>query len=73
MRRRRFVLSHPWQARDCGFQIHAVGEDGAFHDLWKTGIAAQMIEGGTGDILVLGDGTDAFQVTAPVAPEQQAG
>jgi hypothetical protein len=61
------------KARDCGFQLHATGQDGAFHGLWKYAIAAQMIEGGTGDILVLGDGTDAFQVTAPVAEEKQAG
>jgi len=61
------------KSRDCGFQIHAVGEDGAFHGLWKYAIAAQMIEGGTGDILVLGDGSDRFQVTAPVAEEKQAG
>jgi len=61
------------KALDCGFQIHAVGEDGAFHGLWKYAHAAQMIEGGTGDILVLGDGTDAYRATAPVAAEKQAG
>lgn len=61
------------KARDCGFQIHATGEEGGFRGLWKYALAAQMIEGGTGDILVLGDGTDAYRATAPVAEEKQAG
>ena len=61
------------KALDCGFQIHATGEEGGFRGLWKYALAAQMIEGGTGDILVLGDGTDTYRATAPVAAEKQAG
>ena len=61
------------KALDCGFQIHARGEDGGFRGLWKYAHAAQMIEGGTGDILVLGDGSDSYRVTAPVAEEKQGG
>jgi len=61
------------KALDCGFQIHATGEDGGFRGLWKYALAAQMIEGGTGDILVLGDQTDAYRATVKAAPEQQNG
>lgn len=79
----RLVVEYKWgeatygdregKARDSGFQIHARGEEGGFRGLWKRAIAAQMIEGGTGDILVLGDGTDSYRVTVPVAAEQQGG
>ena len=61
------------KALDCGFQIHATGEEGGFRGLWKYALAAQMIEGGTGDILVLGDQTDAYQATVKAAPEKQGG
>jgi len=61
------------KALDCGFQIHATGEEGGFRGLWKYALAAQMIEGGTGDILVLGDNTDAYQATVKAAAEQQNG
>ena len=61
------------KALDCGFQIHATGEEQGFRGLWKYALAAQMIEGGTGDILVLGDNTDAYQATVKAAPEQQSG
>src|SRR5690606_31856270 len=30
-----------------------------------------LIEGGTGDFIVVGDKTDTFSITAPVAPEKQ--
>ena len=61
------------KALDCGFQIHATGEEQGFRGLWKYALAAQMIEGGTGDILVLGDNTDAYQATVKAAAEQQSG
>jgi hypothetical protein len=61
------------KALDCGFQIHATGEEGGFRGLWKYALAAQMIEGGTGDILVLGDQTDAYQATVKAAAEKQGG
>ncbi len=61
------------KALDCGFQIHATGAEGGFRGLWKYALAAQMIEGGTGDILVLGDETDAYQASVKAAPEQQNG
>lgn len=57
------------RARDCGLLIHAYGEDGAYGKTWMSCIEAQLIEGGSGDILVLGskkeDGTiDPTKVTA---------
>jgi hypothetical protein len=36
-------------------------------------IECQIIEGGTGDFIVVGDGTPTFSVTCPVAPEKQNG
>lgn len=34
-------------------------------------IECQMIEGGTGDLLAVGDGSPAFSLTVPAAPELQ--
>ncbi len=49
-------------ARDNGILLHCYGPHGAFGGTWMTGIEAQIIEGGVGDILVLSsklpDGTD---------------
>ena len=59
------------RARDCGVLLHSVGEDGAFGDTWMYSIECQMIEGGTGDFIVVGDGSDRFSLTCPVAPEKQ--
>lgn len=41
------------RARDCGLLLHAYGEDGAYGNTWMNSIEAQLIEGGSGDILVL--------------------
>ncbi len=60
-------------ARDSGLLVHSIGADGAFGGMWMHSIECQMIEGGTGDILVVGDGTDAFKATCPVAKEKSAG
>ena len=57
------------KARDSGVLVHSVGEDGAFGKTWMHSIECQLIEGGTGDIIVVGDGSDNFSVTCPVAPE----
>ncbi len=59
------------RARDCGLLLHAFGPDGAFGNTWMSCIEAQLIEGGSGDILVLaakeGDGPPAAtKVTAEV-------
>ena len=54
------------KARDSGVFVHSVGEEGARGGVWMTGIEANIIEGGTGDFIIVGDGTDRFQVTALV-------
>ncbi|MDF1861864.1 MAG: DUF1080 domain-containing protein [Verrucomicrobiales bacterium] len=63
------------RARDCGFLIHAYGKDGAYGKTWMSCIEAQLIEGGSGDILVLGskqeDGSiDPTSVTATVTRDR---
>ena len=58
-------------ARDCGILLHSQGEDGNAHGIWMTSIECQIIEGGTGDFIVVGDGSDKFQITCTVAKEKQ--
>lgn len=57
-------------ARDSGMLVHSVGADGGYGGIWMHSIECQMIEGGTGDILVVGDGSKEFSATCPVAPEK---
>lgn len=61
------------KARDSGLLLHSIGEDGGSQGIWMHSIECQIIEGGTGDILVVGDGSDKFSITASVASEKQAG
>lgn len=61
------------KARDSGILLHSIGEDGASSGAWMHSIECQIIEGGTGDFIVVGDGTPAFSITCPVAPEKQNG
>jgi len=61
------------KARDCGLLIHSQGEDGAFGKTWMYSIEANIIEGGMGDFIVVGDKTDKFQITARIAPEKCKG
>ncbi len=58
-------------ARDSGLLLHSQGEDGSSNGIWIHSIKCQIIEGGTGDFIVVGDGTDQFKITSPVAPEKQ--
>ena len=58
-------------ARDCGLLLHSQGEDGSSQGIWMNSIECQIIEGGTGDIIVVGDGTDKFSVTCTAASEKQ--
>lgn len=58
-------------ARDSGLLLHSKGEDGGYSGIWMHGIECQMIEGGTGDLLVVGDGSKDFQLTATTAAERQ--
>lgn len=75
------VLEYKWgqlthanrvdRARDSGFLIHSNGADGNYSGIWMNSIEVQLIEGGTGDFIVVGDKTDTFSITAPVASEKQ--
>lgn len=58
-------------ARDCGLLLHSRGEDGSSQGIWMNSIECQMIEGGTGDFIVVGDGSDAFQITCNVHTDPQ--
>jgi len=59
------------KARDSGLLLHSVGEDGGSDGTWMHSIECQIIEGGTGDFIVVGDGSRDFSITCPVAPEKQ--
>jgi hypothetical protein len=59
------------RARDSGLLMHSVGEDGGSEGIWMYSIECQIIEGGTGDFIVVGDGSKDFSITCPVAPEKQ--
>ena len=61
------------KARDSGLLLHSVGEDGASSQTWMYSIECQIIEGGTGDFIVVGDGSKNFSLTCPVAAEKQEG
>ncbi|OJY83581.1 MAG: hypothetical protein BGP14_09900 [Sphingobacteriales bacterium 44-15] len=64
---------HPREnkAMDGGILLHSKGSDGEVGGIWMHSIECQIIEGGTGDILVVGDGTDNFKITVTVGPEKQ--
>lgn len=59
------------KARDSGVLLHSTGMDGGYSGTWMHSIECQIIEGGTGDFLVVGDGSEQFALTSPVAPEKQ--
>ena len=61
------------KARDSGILVNSVGEDGGYSGIWMQSIECQMIEGGTGDLLVVGNDTDSYQLTADVAAEKVEG
>lgn len=58
-------------ARDSGILLHSQGEDGNSQGIWMTSIECQIIEGGTGDFIVVGDGSGKFEITCTVAEEKQ--
>jgi hypothetical protein len=59
------------KARDSGVLLHSKGLDGAFGGNWMYSIECQLIEGGTGDLLVVGNGSEQFALTCPVSSEKQ--
>lgn len=58
-------------ARDGGLLLNSTGEDGGYSGIWMHSIEVNIIEGGTGDFIVVGDGSDRYSVTAHVAVEKQ--
>ena len=76
----RLIVEYKWgemtfaprkeRARDSGIMLHSVGEDGAYAGVWMNSIEMQMIEGGTGDLLVVGDDSERFSLTCKVAQEK---
>lgn len=70
------VLEYTWgektwgtrvdRARDCGLLVHGYGKDGAYGGTWIASIESQLIEGGSGDILVLSP-KDENGVAAPTS------
>ncbi len=60
-------------ARDSGILLHSVGADGAYGGVWMRSIECQLIEGGTADFIVVGDGSEDYAITCPVAPEKSGG
>ena len=61
------------KARDSGVLLHSTGKDGGYSGIWMHSIECQIIEGGTGDLLVVGDGSKNFYLTCLVAQEKQGG
>ena len=61
------------KARDSGILLHSVGKDGVFGGAWMCSIECNVIEGGTGDFIVVGDGSDRYSLTAFVGKEKTAG
>ena len=76
----RLILEFKWggktfaprtnNARDCGILLHSKGPDGGSQGIWMRSIECQIIEGGTGDFIVVGDSSDAFQLTTTIAKEK---
>ncbi len=58
-------------AMDNGVLLHSQGVDGGSQGIWMHSIECQIIEGGTGDFIVVGDGSPNFAITSPVAPDKQ--
>ncbi|MBY5959099.1 DUF1080 domain-containing protein [Membranicola marinus] len=58
------------RARDNGILLHSVGSDGDYNDTWMYSIECQIIEGGTGDFLVVGDKSEKYSITSPVADKK---
>jgi len=59
------------KARDSGLLLHSQGEDGGSQGIWINSIECQIIEGGTGDFIVVGDGSDEFQITCTIDASQK--
>ncbi len=56
------------KARDSGILLHCVGDDGAYNGMWMESVECQMIEGGTGDFLLVA-GKNKPRMTAEVVQD----
>ena len=59
-----------YNARDCGILLHSKGADGGSQGIWMHSIECQIIEGGTGDFIVVGDTSKNFRLTTTIAKEK---
>ena len=59
-------------ARDSGLVLHATGTDGVYADSWMNGLQCNMIEGGTGDISILGK-DPAYTFSSPCVERPASG
>lgn len=55
-------------ARDAGILVHGAGPDGSYHETWLASIESQIIEGGSGDFLVV-PGAVKPRLTADIRQE----
>ncbi|BDC52921.1 hypothetical protein F183_A52360 [Bryobacterales bacterium F-183] len=78
----RLIVEYKWggpthgdratKARDSGIMLHARGKDGAYNGVWLNSIEAQIIEGGTGDFLMVGtDEKPSMTVDTRTGPDKQ--
>jgi len=59
------------KTRDSGILLNSIGEDGGYSGIWMHSIECQIIEGGTGDFIVVGNGTDNYRLACEVADKKQ--
>lgn len=60
------------RARDSGILLHGVGQDGAAAKKWLESIECQIIEGGCGDIILVGGaGKPSLTVETRLGPDKQ--
>jgi hypothetical protein len=53
-------------ARDSGILIHCQGDDGTIAGAWMPSIECQMIEGGTGDLIIISNKEHPMSITGEV-------
>lgn len=56
------------KARDSGFLFHSVGEDGAKSGSWMYSVEANIYEGRTGELILIGEKDREFSITSTIAP-----
>lgn len=60
------------KSRDSGILLHCVGEDGAAGGIWMESIECQIIEGGCGDLLMVGGkGKPSLTCEVRIGPDKQ--